>query len=357
MPEPKTPELRPDDHAVVVGIGKYPAVGELFGPVEDAVAFRNWLVSRRGGRLPPGNVTLIRSPKALAGDRSRAVPIRAQIDAAFDRLRERETLPDGFTGRRLYVFMAGHGFDPAPDDPALLMANADYDENIGYALPARTYCDWFREAALFREIVLFMDCCRDQVRNAPVSGPPWKARPRPEAGEVRFFPGYATRSAHPAFEKPLEGAGPVRGLFTSSLIRCLKAGTPGGVTAASLAAAVRADMLRRCQDLGMPPQLPKFPFDGMDDLTFVEASDRPRPVPAVLLRLCGERGHREFELHGPRIELLARHDTGEGEWRAPLAASGLYRVGSADAVPGEPRVVGYFTYTGQGEANVRLQPE
>lgn len=146
-----------NDYAVVVGICRYPALRDLSGPVNDAHSFKDWLVTR--GAVPPGNIELVVTPdNAESMTRKSAQPLRDQVinalDAVLGNADER-----GKAGRRLYLFLAGHGYAPQVNDAALLMANAG--GRSFPAVPGTRVANWFRASAKFKEIVLIMDCCRE----------------------------------------------------------------------------------------------------------------------------------------------------------------------------------------------------
>ena len=126
-----------DDHAVVVGIGSYPQLSALAGPVPDAEAFRNWLISPGGGAVPSRQARKVLSPARLPADPMRATPMLSDVQAELDRLQQLGLDNDGHAGRRLWLYLAGHGVAPTPSDAALLMANANVQRL--YHLPAAPY--------------------------------------------------------------------------------------------------------------------------------------------------------------------------------------------------------------------------
>src|SRR5688572_17736192 len=137
------------DCAVVIGISRYPDLGALQGPENDANDFFDWLTTKPFEPLDPVNVEMVLSSKFTGRN-----PQTGDIDSAFDRILAKPPGPNGTIGRRLYIFMAGHGFSPTVDDAALLMANAAKG-STGYHIPGRPYANWFREAFCFEEVVLF----------------------------------------------------------------------------------------------------------------------------------------------------------------------------------------------------------
>src|SRR5437764_8120203 len=109
-----------NDYAVVVGIARYPAWGDLSGPENDAREFERWLTAADGGDVPARHVTTLLSSKYPEGSR----PMAVDIDDAFDKVIALGDAQGGQAGRRLYAFMAGHGISPRLEYTALLAANA-----------------------------------------------------------------------------------------------------------------------------------------------------------------------------------------------------------------------------------------
>ena len=163
-----------EDWAIVVGIWRYPALGDLNGPQNDATAFYEWLVAPQGGAVPHDHVQLILTADDLHWPTispAVAKPIAAQIQEAFDRLLDLADQSDRAgrglrIGRRLYVYLAGHGFEPQPAEAALLGANATR-QRPGHHIVGRAYVDDLRRGGYFTECVLFMDCCRESYPQVP----------------------------------------------------------------------------------------------------------------------------------------------------------------------------------------------
>jgi uncharacterized caspase-like protein len=123
------------------------------------------------------------------------------------------------------MFFSGHGITPARapspdlDDAALLMANAS-PSALDEHLPGHPYAEWFRNAAAFDEIVLFMDCCRDLKNNVSTIGlsPPLVNPERRD--QVRRFYAAATELDSKSWEQELDGAR--HGVFSFALMEGLK---------------------------------------------------------------------------------------------------------------------------------------
>ncbi len=205
-----------DDRAVVVGIKRYPALSMLEGPENDAVAFAEWLIDPSGGDVPAARVTRILSSQfPQATD-----PSTSAVDTALEQIISDADQNGGRGGRRLYLFLAGHGIAPSIDESALLMANAARGMS-GHHIPGRAYTNWFRTAALFDEVVLLMDCCRDVKTTAPVHVPPWD--PRIGVKPSQLFLGFAAEMGSASRERPsTTNGGQVRGRFTEAIVAGLR---------------------------------------------------------------------------------------------------------------------------------------
>ena len=101
------------------------------------------------------------------------------------------------------------------------MANANVQRL--YHLPAAPYLNWFRTAAMFDEVVVIADCCRDYIGRLPPFSMPWPDAASPGA-DVHFFTAFATKWSRKAREKPVNGGGQVRGIFTYALLEGLEHG-------------------------------------------------------------------------------------------------------------------------------------
>ena len=186
-----------DDYAILVGIGKYADTStfpELRGPTNDVGIMKEWLTSSAGGNVNPDNITTILSPPVLEPgmDVDSVPPVTEDFKRAFKKLVRDK---DGhFISRpgRLYLYFSGHGFcekKSLTPQATLYAANAtrEFPENIFgsyYALLAR-------DKALFSEIVLIMDCCRDAEVNRPPDVPAVNEAGSGAAGDVRLFCAYA----------------------------------------------------------------------------------------------------------------------------------------------------------------------
>src|SRR5260370_1102640 len=118
--------LAAEDWAVIAGINYYPAYSSLNGPVKDATLFANWL--RSDACVPDDQVSLIVSPKNAPTTVADAAPTLDKVKGAFEALAGRAYAKDlNHLGRRLYIFLSGHGIlptrsgTPSFNETALLM--------------------------------------------------------------------------------------------------------------------------------------------------------------------------------------------------------------------------------------------
>lgn len=238
--------MKDNHYAAIVGISRYPELGDLSGPVNDANDFYSWLTAPYGGGVPSSNVKLIMTPDK-GGSFTRAAgsrPVKFEVDEALRILNIREMAkmegePSAWNTSRLYIYLAGHGILPEAGDAALLFANAATDlyEN----LELRSYLDYYRRCGIFREVVAFADCCRNWIGIVGGSGVPFLKIARPQA-RVYSLVGYASGPGDPAYEEIERDVHPDdrRGYFTKVLLAGLKGAARldpdrGAITSTTLA--------------------------------------------------------------------------------------------------------------------------
>lgn len=211
------------DHAIVIGIQRYPGIEDLHGPCHDATAVRDWLVGPGG--LDPAHVQLVRTsdyPDSDPDDDAR--PILNDLLKLFRPHVERTAL-GGHEDGRLFLYVAGHGFaDPQQLDAAgLFTANARFFDPLHLAVTA--YAEWFHRNWAFDELVVVMDCCRSTnpfqtVASAMLPRTNGHAR----APEVRTFYAFATGWGQLAREREIDGQH--RGIFTAAFLDALEHAAP-----------------------------------------------------------------------------------------------------------------------------------
>jgi hypothetical protein len=257
------------DWGVVVGITKYPELENLDGSENDAQAFYDWLISPAGGNVPARQVALILSSEFPVEVKAvRAEPSSYRIQQAFDDLQDvaQANMNAGNgqqVGHRLYIYLSGHGFAPTFDDTALLAANATR-LRAGYHVVGKPFANWFLRSNYFDQVILFMDCCRENVTTVGPNIPAYMTVNGPEGvDKARTFFGFGTKWSRTSRER-LMADGKVHGVFTWALLQGLKGEAcdpaTGDVTARSLGDYLynHMKMFLTAQDL-QDPEIPKEP--------------------------------------------------------------------------------------------------
>lgn len=240
-----------NDHAILIGINSYPELGEgglaanLNGPGNDVDAVKAWLIDPKGGALPPGsqNIHELRSQPAL--DAANARPTVDELDALLARIdaiamANRKAGKGQQVGRRLYLYMSGHGFSPGRQRACLFTANAK--ERLGLNVHATGWLNWLQDSGYFREFVLWVDACMNrmsflQPHDPPL--PPVVVSNPPLANFVAFA---AQRPLKAVEQAIAEDGNKAHGIFTWTLLEGLRgaaADANGRVTGTSLANWVR----------------------------------------------------------------------------------------------------------------------
>lgn len=331
-----------DDWAIVVGIDRYPGLADLTGAENDATAFCHWL--RDVGQVPDAHIVrLVSSDFAMILDAIErnhrpsvrgAMPseesIRTALDELFDRTHEHIDARQGpRIGRRLYLFFAGHGLEPRDSqEPVFLAANA-HREHIRH-VPPRRAARWFSRASAFDEVVLLMDCCREQVpRLELVSALSWIEMEDVKRKDKPFLHGFAAQPCQAARE--LDHQGTARGLFTRAVLE----GLGGAATDEQGAVTARAlkdhlvnfpvqVLLPESARSTAPEWRPAIDIDDYAAFELVPADLVPSIVYRLKVRLSPVfRGHKLEILRGDQKIELPQID--ELEWAGPMA-KGVYRA-------------------------------
>ena len=214
-----------NDYAVIVGINRYPDLVDLQGPVADAEDFKDWLLNE--GQVEKENIFSFISSSYPPPPPAEPTEFRVATQA-FKQLGDR-VRKGGRIGRRLYIYMSGHGLtfdaDLGQQKVAVFMANAS-DTHLIHHIPCFSYALWFSAARAFDEIVVFIDCCRDNRRNSPEF--PFPCKPvfpdtkTTRENRVKLYIGYATQTGDVAREKRIGPGGQMRGIFTMALLAGLR---------------------------------------------------------------------------------------------------------------------------------------
>jgi hypothetical protein len=219
------------DWAIVVGIQNYPQLvqqigqGALQGPVNDARAFYKWVTSPApaGGGVAPENAKLFDQPcQQCVTNVPETCPSRVCIEHEFeiywDIAQANANMMLGEKiGRRLYIYLAGHGIEPR-GGAALLAADAGVGRFVRH-IPGRRYADWFYQAAYFDEVLLFMDCCRDNAWTTLPCSLVFDDKFGNSSG-LKYFYAFATKWNRRSRERAFGGT--TRGIFTAALLEGLE---------------------------------------------------------------------------------------------------------------------------------------
>jgi hypothetical protein len=265
-----------DDFAIVVGIAKYPDFGEspgqarnLIAPDDDAADVVRWLKDPNGGDLPDDHVRVVRTsivPPGMNG----VWPSREGVLQEFDRLEDRSQVSSAAgngsrVGRRLYVYAGGHGFARRRKEGALFAANATRVRR--HHVFTSGWLEWFANAGYFDEAVLWMDTC--MWPDSTTALDPVGYRPIAALQTARVFSAYAARFPLQAVERSIDG-GPVRAVFTHTLLEGLRGGAADPVTREVTSARLRDYLTNHMRD-HLPPEdlqdplISREPDFGFDD--------------------------------------------------------------------------------------------
>lgn len=332
----------PEDHAIIVGLTRYPELNPLEGAELDAIDFHQWVTDAGGGGVAPANARRILSSEyPVPPDASPSTPTEDAIEGAFEKLWKRGQKQGRFGGR-LYVFFAGHGLCPTEngiprtDEAALLTANAA--EGRFHHVAGRVYADYFKAAAFFDEVVLFMDCCREHRTRLPLSKPPWEAivASTPSLSCYAFSTDWNRASREAAWKN-----GKVRGLFSLALMNSLRGGAPreadGSIMSTSLEDVVYTEMRKISAErvaAGSSADVTTPTYD--QDPIWFQMRQQPlrfqcrAPRSQIVVRLAGAYVGQQVTLKDGALKLLAPASLSDTEWRWSIPSSGLYQISLPD---------------------------
>jgi hypothetical protein len=336
-----------EDYAVILGVQKYPGLTDLNGPENDARAFHEWVVDPAGGKVPgngrgrvakpgwSGNVRMILSSDYFPFDSlDEARPILNDIQHAFINLydlAEANAKSGGglVAGRRLYIYMAGHGIEPQNGRTALLMANAK-PRRFGFHVLGRDYAEFFSNAGFFEEVLLFMDCCRDYFPLTPLTPIPFDPLSDPTAPDrVRYLHGFGTKWKRRSRERLIDGK--VRGIFTTALLEGLRGGASdlgGRITAALLRNYLNETMFQFLDPMDLAdPRIPKQPefnqFPSEGEGLIIAESVPPVTYNVTIVLPEGADG-APMQIRGPKLSDIAAQTIARGPTWSLKLPRGLY---------------------------------
>jgi len=304
-----------DDYAIVVGITRYPGLGvspddpaDLRGSELDAIEVAKWLKAKDGGDLPDDrdHVNLICTsdfegePTATKGE-----PQQQRLRDAFDALvqagkdKPRASRDDPMLGRRLYIYMSGHGFSPSRYRGALYVANATPDN--GWHSYASGWLEWFQDNFYFTEYVLWMDCCMDREFGIDPENIMKKTSRFGRMGGT--FIAFAAPRQFKTVERPIKAKnGEIHGVFTWTLLQGLKGGavdSEGQITGRSLADYILNGMSAYLTENDLKnPTIAKEPEVVKADRTLIFATGREKQTTSVTLTFPADAVGKQATLWG-----------------------------------------------------------
>jgi uncharacterized caspase-like protein len=317
---------------VAVGINRYPDIRHLRLAKGDAEAFARWLSKPDGGSLPTstangaliatGHVATVVVDDAQVPDgtnREDAKPIRKDVFVPLMKFKKAVEAhvaehPEDWVHTRLYVYVSGHGIAPQAKDAAILLADAGPDwfgENISCA----QLLQYFMETQPFHEVVIFADCCRERIPNAPLGGLPWEFTTG-NNGNVVSVLGCATYFGDLAYEPPIDVkqvADDQRGYFTKAVLEGLEgsaADPAGAIDSTSLAKYVRLRVLELTKHK-TPSQTPTMEADPADPVVFRAAPGNAVKTITHRVRIIFPPGFKgTATLRDGTDEVLSTHTAG-----------------------------------------------
>ncbi len=287
------------DYAILIGINDYPQLGEnnsaanLKGPCNDVDAVKTWLLDAKGGNFPDDS-TIYTWKSAPAADAMNAHPTAAELVITLSQLDRLaiQNQQQGLgrrVGRRLYIFMSGHGFSPERQRACLF--SADAMERVTFNVHATGWLNWLQDSGYFREYVMWMDCCMNRLSFLQPGDP---QIPRVNSSEIprANFVAFAAQRPLKAVEVPItQDGGKYHGAFTWTLLEGLRgaaADLSGRVTGRSLADWVRNALVLRMTEQDMiDVEVAKEPEIVQEDAGLIFVRGVSKPLYSVELQFPG----------------------------------------------------------------------
>lgn len=196
--------------ALLVGLSKYPAVGDLKGPLNDLKDVCDWLTNDL--KVPRANIKCWKD-----------VPTRYRKPSADDFYDWILDWDEGAAkakgkfpmGERLYVYYAGHGYNATTGQQSIVLPRSTPQTwNVVPMIPLR---ESLRLRAHFKEIVIVFDACRDVLSYATDGA--WLDRPEAalNSHEVKVFSTFASKTGKKAKEVDF-GNGKWAGVLTQAFL-------------------------------------------------------------------------------------------------------------------------------------------
>ena len=208
------------NYAIVVGIDDYKG-NELEGAVGDATDFGKWLVE--SGQIPGDDAGKKESERQLKLILSSSYPnadpptdqeINNAVRDIFYQVKN-----SGEQGEKLYFYFAGHGLGLTFLNTALCMRPWTSFLN-GACISSLKYLERLADLRLFKEIIFFIDCCRNADVLATAQEPQWNQPPL-QGVNTKYVVCYSTKFGEQSQEIGIDSS-KKRGAFTTFLLRALR---------------------------------------------------------------------------------------------------------------------------------------
>lgn len=196
------------NYAVVIGIDHY-KTRPLSGAVNDALAFGEWLREK-------AMVTVAENLKILTSSEGNDIAMGHEVDLAIDSVIQDAT-KNYKEKNRLYFYFSGHGLGITYDNTAFCLR--EWPGWFHHCLSGADYKAWFTNKAVFDEILIFLDCCRENdVFAQPKSpAPDWRNPTGTKTPNLLI----CNSTIYKKLSYEIEGPDAKRGAFTSFLIEAL----------------------------------------------------------------------------------------------------------------------------------------
>lgn len=285
------------DYAILLGISRYAFSNEfqsLKGPTIDVALFRRWLMKKNGGDVPKTNIQYLVSPCPgdQPADLKQWAPTADQFLNRYDDVTIDKENNDFIRRKgRLYLYFSGHGFSEQNDlatGAALFVAGAcnARPQNIH----GTAFAGCARDLALFEEIVLIMDCCRDAKTTLKYASPGVNKITSEIAGDVRLLAIYGAAKGGQAQERKIGQR--TSSLLTHALLNALSNAPPDAgnkLSSTALRLYIRDTWAALCGEV--PADAPNFVLPEGDDIYFNAGQNTPAqgfvlstpPMPGTVL--------------------------------------------------------------------------
>jgi hypothetical protein len=288
----------PRDYAMVIGIDRYedPSLQRLGGAGRDARAFIKWLEDKRSDGSFDSSRIIKRVPKADFSDVRRAF---------VELIRKVKSLTG--TGRRLYIFVAGHGSGQTIRSALVYSSDHSPDGEACFDIVETA----MKLGAMFEEIVLFVDCCRSltpDVRPMPIP----LVLPINAANKQQVhFHCFACRINELAEERKIKGG--FRGVFSKHLLEALSGEVASAVDPQGQVTALSLTRYLSTLSIGA-----RADYDPRDESEL-----------GNIVLAAGFRRRRPLEIRLKRPSSIGLFNVNDGKplrWSCTKTKKGIYRV-------------------------------